>query len=272
MNPLDFAFEIAFKRPILPDSKLIETLFGQLSRDFGGDLAGVRENVSLVEGKESIEPRNPVGHLHWDLTGRHIFGVKQILLDNPIESLDFRLDEAVLRDSDIAPLNLALGGVLPRREAHTRFGSVGPVRDDLSGRLSGNGPMELVLNGGEKRLGQFGFGIVVDTGLFVEIGDLELEAPFACPDLSNTFDELIEVVLPEPPIELESLIVEHETFYYQLFQGLGRLNPKLSGLSRIDPVDDRNNGVEGIVLYVARHLPIAFHLNDPEIPDRCLRR
>ena len=74
---------------------------------------------------------------------------------------------------------------------------VGTVGDEFRRRLAGDGPVQLVLDGGEERLGDLCRAVVIDTALLVDIGDLEVEAPLAGPDGADTLQQLVEVVLAE---------------------------------------------------------------------------
>ena len=98
-------------------------------------------------------------------------------------------------------------GILPGRQAHVRPFRIGPLGDDFCGGLAGHRPMQLVLHGLEKRLRDLGVLVVVDAALLVDIGDLQVEAPFAGPDLPDTFQQLVKIVLAEPLTLLEPLVV-----------------------------------------------------------------
>jgi len=62
-------------------------------------------------------------------------------------------------------------------EAHVRFGGVGPLGDRLGGGVVGDGPVQLVLHGGEEGRRGLGKGIVVDAG-GVDFEDLAPEFLF----------------------------------------------------------------------------------------------
>ncbi len=108
--------------------------------------------------------------------------------------------------------------------------------------------MKLVLHRGKEGFRGLGLRVVVDAGLFVEVGDLEVEASLARSNLADALDELVEVVFAEPLIELEPLVIEDEAFGDELVEGSGRLDAELGRLLGIDPVAHRDDRVEGVML------------------------
>lgn len=63
--------------------------------------------------------------------------------------------------------------------------------------------------------------------------------------------------------------VEHVTAQGEVAQDAGGPLPKLGGPDRVDPVPDRNDRIEVVVLDAPGHLSGALGANYPEIPDRC---
>ena len=76
--------------------------------------------------------------------------------------------------------------------------------------------------------------VVVDAALLVDIGDLEIEPPFAGTDLADALQKLVEVVFAETLIELQPFVVEHKPFNDEFPERLGGPNAKSGGLGAVD--------------------------------------
>jgi len=87
--------------------------------------------------------------------------------------------------------------------------------------------VKLGLNGLEERLRDLSVFVVVDAALLVDIRDLEVEAPLAGANLADALEELVEVVLAKPLVQLEALVVEGEALDDELFEGLRGPDPEL---------------------------------------------
>ena len=98
--------------------------------------------------------------------------------------------------------------------------------------------MQFILDGFEKRLRDFGVPIVVDAALLVNIGDLEVKPPLACPDFADAFEEFIEVVFSESRALFKALIIEDESLDDVFTKRLSRPNSELGGFGAADAVTD----------------------------------
>ena len=99
------------------------------------------------------------------------------------------------------------------------------------------------------------------------MGDLQVKTPFACPDLPDAFDELIEVVLAEAPIQLPKFIIKDEPFDDELLKSGRSPDPKLGCLFRINTIANSDNCIERVMVELALDTSSAFILNYPEFPD-----
>jgi hypothetical protein len=89
-----------------------------------------------------------------------------------------------LATTDIELLDFPRRRILPGGQAHALFVGIGAVDDDLRRRLAVDGPVQLVLHGGEKALGGLGGDVVVDGG-GVDVGDFLVELALAQADLAD---------------------------------------------------------------------------------------
>ena len=255
---------------VLPHPELLVLLLGKPPRHLGGDLPGVGQHLVLVEVQEGVQPSDPLGHPHGDLPRGLVFGVVEVHRDDPLQLLDLALDQVVLGHAHVGLEDLAVRCVLPGRQAHRGLRGVGALGDDLGRRLAGHGPVQLVLHGLEEGLGDLGLRVVVDAALLVDVGDLQVEAALAGPDLADALEQLVEVVLAEPPVELQPLVVEHEPLDDELLEGLGGPDAELGGPGAVDPIADGDDGVEVVVVDLAAHVTSAFTLNCQDSFDSCL--
>src|ERR1041385_872870 len=270
LDALHFSLEVALELAVLAHAKFVVLLLGKALCHLGGDLAGVREHLVLVELQEGVELRDPFGHLHRNLPIALILGVVEVHRHDALELLDLALDQVVLGDADIALEDLPLGRVLPRREPHRGLLSVSALRDQLRGGLARDRPVQLVLHGLEERLCDLGVLVVVDAALLVNVGDLQVEPSLAGADLTDPLEQLVEVVPAEALVQLQPLVVEDEPLDDELPQGLGRPDAELRCLRAVDPVADRDDRIEVVEHNVARDLAAALGSNYPDFPESCL--
>ena len=116
------------------------------------NLAGVIQDLPIGESQEVVQLRDPIGHVHGFPVPRLKFGKFQVGVDDPVERLEFLGLEVVLGDSDVVLRTTPPGR---RGQAHERLRGVGPLVDDLRGRVSVRRPVHLVLHGGEELLRHF---------------------------------------------------------------------------------------------------------------------
>ena len=162
-----------------------------------------------------------------------------------------RLVQVILGNRNVRFQDLAVGSMLPVGEAHVPQGGIGRVVDNFCRGLSGDGPVELVLDAGGELLGHWSILVVVDSKR-IDVGDLLVEAPLAGSDLPNALQQLFEVITAKESVSLlEALVVHDKALDEELPQVLGGPNAKLGRLEAIDPVADRDDSIEVVVLYRA---------------------
>lgn len=84
---------------------------------------------------------------------------------------------------------------------------------------------------------------------------------------ADALDKLVEIVLAEPFIQFQPLVIENKALDNELPQRLSCLNAELGSLGAIDAIAYGNDGVE--VVEVDR---ISFTIGGscPEFPENCL--
>lgn len=138
---------------------------------------------------------------------------------------------------------------------------IGAVPYDFRRRLAGNGPMQLVLHGPEEDLGDFGFTAVIDAALLIDIGDLQIEAPFARPDFADALEQFIEIILGKTLAGLQPLVIEDEAFDNEIPEDRCCPDTKLGRLPAVDAITDSNDGVEIVKFDFARNLSTTLVLD-----------
>ena len=141
-----------------------------------------------------------------------------------------------------------------------RLRRVGPPMDDFGRRMAVDGPMELVLDGRVEGLRDLGLGVVINAG-GVDVRDLLVKAALGGPDVPDTLDELIEVILTQRQAFLQAPVVQDEPFDQILLQPGGGPLPKPGALAGAHPVTHGENSREIVVIYSATDLPCALGLN-----------
>jgi len=137
--------------------------------------------------------------------------------------------------------------LLPGCQSHVDLGGIGGGIDQFRRRLSGDGPVQLVLNRGEEILGNRRLGIVIRRK-GVDIGDLLIKSPLAGPDFPNPLQQFVKIILAEDPFALfEPFIVEHKPLDDELPQRLRGPNAEARGLIAVHPVAHGDDGVEVVV-------------------------
>src|SRR6185437_14351789 len=131
--------------------------------------------------------------------------------------------------------------------------------DQFGGGAAGYRENQLVLDGGEERLGGFGGAVVIDAAGFEEVAVLLVEPLFRGADVANTAQQLVEIV--EPARLLQPGVIEHETLDQEFAQHRGRPAAELAAARTADAVADGQNGVEMIDLERAPDRAGALLLN-----------
>jgi len=62
---------------------------------------GVGQDVAFVQRQESVEPGDPVGHVHGLATHCLALGEEQVVLDQVVQRQQFVFGEIVLGDADV---------------------------------------------------------------------------------------------------------------------------------------------------------------------------
>lgn len=219
--------------------------FGHLVRDS----AGVFEDVSFVKLQECVEAVGPVLHGHGDTSHGLAFSVDKVLFNQVVQRGQLLLIEVVLGDGDIVFADFI---ATPVGQAHVGFGVVGPLVDYLGGRLAGDGPVELVLDGLEEGQAYLLGGVVIDGGS-VYVGNFLVESPLGGANVLYATQELVEVVEWLVRV-LEPLVVHSETLDDVFGEALGGPDAKAGGNVGFHPVADGDDHVEVIILQFALNL------------------
>ena len=120
----------------------------------------------------------------------------------------FVFRQVVFRDDNIELLDFPRGRVLPGGETHTVFCGIGTGKDDLCRRLAVDGPMQLVLHGGEEPFCGGGSHIVVDGGR-VNVGNFLVELPLAQADFPDALELFLEVFFAKDGAVIFQALVIH---------------------------------------------------------------
>ena len=142
----------------------------------------------------------------------------------------------------------------PVGQAEVGLGGVRAGVDDLGCGLSGDGPMDLVLNGLEEQETEGLRGVIVDAG-GVEVGDFLIEPGFGCADVLDAAGEFFEVVEGLVGI-FQAFVIKGEAFDDVFPQTLGGSDAEAGGDGAFDAVADGDDGVE--IVYIGAALDGAY--------------
>ena len=190
------AIEVALEEAVLHDAVLLELALGVRPGDLGCHFARVLQYLAIGCSEEAVQPRLPVLHGHGELAERHVLGNVEVGVHQPRELRELVVGQVVLGHDHVELLDLAMGRVGPRMQAHVLPGGVGAVDDDLGCGPPVDGPVQLVLHGGEEALGGLRRHVVVDRR-GVDVGDLLVELALRQPDLADALELLFEVPVAE---------------------------------------------------------------------------
>lgn len=112
-----------------------------------------------------------------------------------------RLVQVILGHGDIRLQNLAALSLLPSGQPHVNFGGIGGSIDEFRRRLSGDGPMQLILHGGKEFPGQRRLGIIVG-GQRIQVGDLLVKTAFTGPDFPDAFQQFVKIIFAKDLLAL----------------------------------------------------------------------
>jgi hypothetical protein len=185
--------EVAPGAILLGDPPLVEPLvlvFRPLLRHLVRDLAGMGQDLPVVDVQKGVELGDPVAHVHRDAAHRLALGEDQVLLDQVVQGRQLVFGQIVLGDADVLLADL---GPAPVGQAHVRLVGIGAAVDDLGGGLAGDGPVHLVLHRLEEADADVQRRVVVDAG-GVDVGDLLVETPLRGADVLDAAGQFVEIV------------------------------------------------------------------------------
>lgn len=205
-----------------------------------------------------MQELHPVRHPGDDAALGAVLGQIQIGGHDPVQLFHMRLAQVVLRHGDVGFQDFSLGRVLPGGQAHVNPGGVGAAVDDFGRRLPGDGPMQLVLDGGEELLRHGRVGAVIHRQR-AEISDFLVEPPLAGADFPDALQQFVEIVPAEHLFALlQTFIIQHEALGDELAQCSRGPDAELGGLVAVHPVADGDDGVEVVELHLAGNRPATF--------------
>jgi len=262
---LDHAVEVGFEEAVLDDAVFLKLGFGKGLGDFGGDFAGVFEQVALVELEEGVEFSRPVGHGHGDAALGLVLGVVEIHGDEAVEGFEFLLGQIVFGDGDIRLEDFPLGRIPPIGETHAFLSAVCPAHDQLGGGVAVDGKVELVLDSGEKSLRRFSLCAVIHRG-GVNVGNLLIEATLAGADFADFRKQVVKVGLVEDGTVFQPFLVQNIPTDGEVPQDADGPLAELGGAGGVDAEADGDDGVETVECGEV-FLPVFGSMS--EIPTHC---
>ena len=130
------------------------------------------------------------------------------------------------------------------------FGRIGTGDDDLCGRLAVDGPMQLVLHGGEEAHGGDSGDVVVDRG-GVDVGNFLVELALAQADFPDALELFLEVFFTENgAVVFQTLVIHRKALDGEGLDDAGGPLAELDGAFRVHLVADGDDGGEVVVLGV----------------------
>ena len=127
-------------------------------------------------------------------------------------------------------------GVSPSCQTHEGLLGVGPLVNDLGGRLACGGEVQVILNDFVEELSFLAVAPIIAAALLEDIGDLLVGTALARPYLPDPFQQLIEIVLPESAAVFELGIINDEALDDEFPQRRRGPDAEVGGLERIDPI------------------------------------
>ena len=119
----------------------------------------------FVELQECIQLFHPISHVHHLAFFRLTLRIIQIYRNNAVQIIHFRFIEIVLCNRNIRFAYHSVGCILPSSQSHIRLIGIHTGNNNLSCRLPGNCPMQLILNSCKKLLGYIATHFIVGTTL-----------------------------------------------------------------------------------------------------------
>ena len=124
------------------------------------NMAGMRQNFTVVQGQKSMQFGDPVFHIHRNTLHGLSFGENKILFYQIIECKQLFFRQIILRNRHILfpDFNAA-----PRGQPHIGFVAVAAFRNYLRRRFPRYGPVHFILHGFEKLNTHIRRGVIVRT-------------------------------------------------------------------------------------------------------------
>ena len=177
--------------------------------------------------------------------------IVQIHGDDLIQLLHFLLEEIVFCDGYISLYDFTVRSIFPGGQAHIRLGMVGAIHNDLRRCAAMGRIVHFVLDGGKEILRNFAVqGIVNRRG--VDVSNLLVEAPLACPDFLDLGEQVVEIILIEDLSVDQPGLVQHIPLLRECLQYVGGPLTELRGPLRVDPVAHSDDGGQGVELISVR--------------------
>lgn len=115
--------------------------------------------------------------------------------------------------------------------------------------MMGDRIVELILHRGEKLLCDGAFHIVVGAALGIDVRDFLVESSLAGPDVPDTLQLFLEIILAEKVLRLpQPCVIHHIAFDDELFQHPVRPNAEHGRLFGVHTIPHGDNGVQIIIV------------------------
>ena len=109
--------------------------------------------------------------------------------------------------------------------------------------------VELVLHRGEKLLCDGAFHIVVGAALGIDVCDFLVESSLTCPDVPDTLQLFLEIILAEKVLRLpQPCVIHHIALDDELFQHPVRPNAEHGRLFGVHTIPHSDNGIQIVVV------------------------
>lgn len=143
-----------------------------------------------------------------------------------------------------------------------------PLHNNFSRGLSGYRLVHFVLHGSKKLFCFYRVRRVVHSGCR-NVGNLLINHALTGPDLSNFFQEFLEISSINASAVFKTVTVNGKTFKNIIFQFIGCPGSKLGASSRVYPVADSDDGLQAIKCEVSSYLTITLLANYREFLGSC---
>ncbi len=201
-----------YRKAVQTCAALMEQLSRRLSKEDYALVEELRAQNAIAQCEESGS------HFKYGFSAGLPFRIVQVHGDDLVQVSHFRFIQIVFGNGDIRFADAAFGGVFPCGQPHVGFGAVGTAVYDLSGGMMGDCIVELVLHRGEKLLCDGAFHIVVGAALGIDVRDFLVKSSLAGPDVPDTLQLFLEIILAEKVLRLtQPCVIHHIAFDDELF-------------------------------------------------------